>query len=747
MTEAAAAPARIIEGVIALDREWRCTHVSPEAERIVGNGRDGLLGAVLWQQLPEPWRAALECECRRAMATREPQSFEQYDDRLGAWLEQRVLPSADGLTLLIRDVTDRKQAEIALRQSEEHYSTLVNSLDGIVWEADGRTFQFSFVSSQAERVLGYPVREWLEDPGFWRRHTHPDDVHWCAEYCLAATASGRDHEFEYRMVAADGRVVWLHDIVTVKVNADGSVRLHGIMLDVTDRREAEAARQRTEAYYGALVDSAGDNIAVVTKDSTILYESPAVEHLIGYRPEELVGHRGIDLLEPADQERGRQFLNEIFVHGQAGARLEYRVRHKDGSWRDIESVGRRIVDQEGRPVAVLVSRDVTERKRLEEQLRQSQKMEAVGQLAGGVAHDFNNLLTAITGYTELLLAELRPDDPMRGDLEEIQAATSRAATLTRQLLAFSRRQLLQPLPLALTEVVSGLEGMLRRLISEDIALRIDYGPATYPVLADAGQIEQVILNLVLNARDAMPSGGTLNIRTGNVDLEPGALPGQGFRPGRYVVLTVSDSGAGIAPEALPHIFEPFFTTKDPGKGTGLGLAMVYGIVEQSGGCIRVETGLGRGSTFAVYLPAMDPDHPTQMGAARRPPERLPRGTETVLFVEDEPALRSFGQQVLERQGYRVLAAIDAADALHRYREVEGDLHLLITDVVMPGLSGPELSRRLEGLCPGLKVLYMSGYADDAILRYGVREQSVSFLHKPFSPEVFARKVREVLDAP
>jgi nitrogen-specific signal transduction histidine kinase/ActR/RegA family two-component response regulator len=385
--------------------------------------------------------------------------------------------------------------------------------------------------------------------------------------------------------------------------------------------------------------------------------------------------------------------------------------------------------------------DVTERQRLEQQLRQAQKMEAVGRLAGGVAHDFNNLLTAILGSADLLLGRLPLDHPERVEAEEIRKAAMWAADLTRQLLAFSRQQVLDPHVFDLSAVVANMDKMLRRLAPADITLRTRLAPDLGAVRADPGQIEQVIMNLAVNACDAMPGGGTLTIETANVELGTGHAP---VHPGRYVVLTVSDTGMGMSATTQAHVFEPFFTTKERGKGTGLGLSTVYGIVKQSEGYVVLESEPGRGTTFRVYLPAVDaPVEAVAAGPART--ESL-RGEETVLVVEDQEPVRRLACKVLEREGYSVLAAADGPEALRVAAHHAGTIHILVTDVVMPGMSGREVEQRLAAERPEMRVLYLSGYADASIVRDGVLEPGLAFLQKPFTPETLARRVREVLNA-
>jgi signal transduction histidine kinase len=382
---------------------------------------------------------------------------------------------------------------------------------------------------------------------------------------------------------------------------------------------------------------------------------------------------------------------------------------------------------------------------LEQQLRQSQKMEAIGRLAGGVAHDFNNLLTAINGYSSLALQRANPDDRLRGYLEEIKKAGERAATLTRQLLAFGRKQMLKPVVLNLNDVVSDMNKMLRRLIGEDIRFNARFDPDLKPIKADPGQIEQVLVNLVVNSRDAMPQGGNLTIETANFESDA-EFAGKhlGLAPGHYVMLAVSDSGCGMDDKTKARIFEPFFTTKEKGRGTGLGLSTVYGIVKQSGGTVWVYSETGKGSVFKVYFPQLQEDAEFSKPVLVETP--VPRGSETILLVEDEDVVRGLARKILEQAGYDVLDARGGDEAIRLCHELPGPIHLLLTDVVMPERSGREIAECLAKLRPSTRVLYMSGYTDDAIVHHGVLDSDVEFIQKPFTPVALARKVREVLDA-
>lgn len=424
---------------------------------------------------------------------------------------------------------------------------------------------------------------------------------------------------------------------------------------------------------------------------------------------------------------------------------EFRLRRKDGSYRWFASNGQVFRGSDGKPYRMLgFATDCTERRTLEERLRQTQKLEAIGGLAGGVAHDFNNMLSVVVSYAELLLLDLEPNNPMRVEVQEIRTAAKRAGDLTRHLLAFSRQQVLEPRVFDLNFVLADLRRVLRRLVSEDVELWISPAQDLGRVHADPGQIEQVLINLVLNARDAMPTGGTLSIETSNVELSRADAAAQPeVAPGRYVLVTVTDTGVGMPRDVMSRVFEPFFTTKSMGKGAGLGLATVFGIVKQSGGHITVSSELGKGSTFRVHLPRADGAVQTSPVTSLTP--RTLSGNETILLVEDEQQVRVLAAKILRRHGYLVLEAQNGGEALLICEQHAGKVHLLLTDVIMPLLSGPQLAERLSAMRAELKVLYMSGYTDDAVVRHGILTRGLAFLHKPLTPNELLTKVRALLD--
>ncbi len=516
--------------------------------------------------------------------------------------------------------------------------------------------------------------------------------------------------------------------------------------DLAVLRASQAALIRSEGYFRTLTEYALDLITILDADGTIRFESRSIAAELGWAEEDYIGKNAFDFVHPEDSPRVMQaFLSALQAHGNTPI-LSFRFRHKDGSYRILEGRGNNLIDDPAVAGIVFNSRDVTEKRRLEEQLLQSQKVQAIGQLTGGVAHDFNNILTAIIGYSDLTLPHLPTDSVIHSNVEEIRKAAHRAAALTRQLLAFSRKQVLQPRILNLGTVIAEMDKMLRRLLGEHIDLAAVSGEAVGNVKADLGQIEQVLLNLAVNARDAMPDGGALTIETSNVTLDASyAAARDEVEPGEYVMLAISDTGTGMSPEVLARLFEPFFTTKELGKGTGLGLATCHGIVKQSGGHIAVYSELGKGTTFKVLLPRVN--EAAEPYVQEVVSDILPQGCETVLLVEDEPMLRELGLTVLEELGYRVFAAENGRDALRVVRENAGEtIDLLLTDVVMPEMGGRELVDKLRPICPQTKVIFCSGYTEDAIFHSGGLEAGVFFLQKPYTVAAVARKVRDVLAA-
>jgi two-component system, cell cycle sensor histidine kinase and response regulator CckA len=521
---------------------------------------------------------------------------------------------------------------------------------------------------------------------------------------------------------------------------------HALALHAQERqrRQAEEALRASEERFRALVENSSDGLLLIDREGRVTYTAPSSERHLGWKPDQMIGRSVFDFLDPEDREAIGVRMAEALRQPGKAVTAEGRFHHADGSWRIMEGVAvNRLTDRSVRAI-ILNVRDLTERRKLEDQLRQSQKMEAVGQLAGGVAHDFNNLLTAILGYCNLMLDDMPLDNPLRADLEEIRLAGERAAALTRQLLTFSRRQMLQPQIVDINTIVRQLERLLRRLLSADVELVTALAPGLPAVRVDPASLEQVLMNLTVNGRDAMPDGGRLTIETALVDLDAAyAVTHAGVVPGAYVMLAVADTGEGMDEATRSRIFEPFFTTKEQGKGSGLGLATVYGIVTQSGGHVRVYSEPGHGTVFKVYLPQAEATTTPQVVDRDHPAEKK-RGWETVLLVEDESAVRALAREVLRRHGYVVLEARHGVDALRLAERHPDNIHLMITDVVMPHMGGRELAERLVAVRPKMKVLFMSGYTDQAVMHRHLTPGS-AFLQKPFTPEGFARKVRSVLD--
>ena len=657
---------------------------------------------------------------------------------------------------------EHKHAERALREREEHIRLLLDSTEEAIYGIDLQGV-CTFANSACARLLGYANASYFTGRNMHEliHHTRADGTEYPVEECRIYRAFRRDeacHVQDEVVWRADGSCFpaeyWSHPI-----RRDGEVVGCVVtFLGITERRQLEAQFRQAQQRLRHIVVSSPAVLFTLTiagnEVQGISWASDNLMQIFGYPPEVAVGSDWwMSCVHADDVEQVRsQTQADLFSRGHTTH--EYRFRHADGSYRWTRCEIRLMRDETGASSeAVGASSDITERKRAEdeqsrlrEQLQQAQKLESVGRLAGGVAHDFNNLLTVINGYSGLLLRKVPAEDPIRESIDEINIAGQRAAALTQQLLLLSRKQVVQSRPVNLNDVVIEVEKMLRRVIGEDILIESVLNPSLGPVLADSGQLHQVLMNLVVNARDAMPSGGKLLIETNNVVLDAGYSEGHaGVEPGAYVQLKISDTGVGMTQDVMSHLFEPFFTTKMRGEGTGLGLATVYGIVKQSGGTIWVYSEPGDGTTFTIYLPRIDE-------AIRPPakPETAPitlRGTETVLVVEDQEQVRRMAVRVLREYGYRVLEAGNPGEALLHCERYAGPIHLMLTDVVMPGMTGPELVDRIKPLRPSVEVLFMSGYSERAITHHRNLDLAGDFLEKPFSAESLAIRVREVLGPP
>jgi two-component system cell cycle sensor histidine kinase/response regulator CckA len=627
-----------------------------------------------------------------------------------------------------------------LKSSELRFRRLFESGGAgiVLWDLDGKLKQ---VNDAFLAMLGYTREEMLAGKLTWEAITPSDRLATDTQARTQLGSIGFSPRREREFVHKDGR-----RITTIVGSAplEGTSECISHVTDISMQKRREEALRASEEQYRALFDQ--------SPFAKFLYEQGTLRFLAvndtavrnyGYSRAEFL-RMTVENIRARENLAGPRARLGATDPGTPNVTPRKHVK-KDGGLIDVEVTGHELV-LGATPCCIAVALDVTERNRMEERIRQAQKMEAIGNLAGGVAHDFNNLLSIILSYSQMLAAELSADDPKRDDLDEISKAAERAAALTRQLLAFSRQQILQPRILDLNAVIGGVTKMLRRLVGEDVELCVVSGAALGTVNADPGQIEQVLMNLVVNARDAMPDGGKLTIETSNVELDSayGAIH-TSVEPGAYVMLSVTDTGIGMDGATRERIFEPFFTTKEKGKGTGLGLSTVFGIVRQTGGSIEVSSEIGEGTTIKVYLPQADPACEASPEAARDVQTR--GGSETILLVEDEEQVRALTRTILERHGYHVLEAQSGGDALLLCEQHEAPIHLLLTDVVMRRMSGRALAARLATLRPEMKVLYMSGYTDEAIVRHGMLDSDVAFLQKPFTPATLTRKLREVLESP
>jgi len=687
----------------------------------------GPLGLVLARDVTE--RIQSEENLRLANATLERRVFERTAElaRVNATLRE--------------EIAKREKAAAALRENEELFRGAFEHTDVAMVLTDAAN-KFVRVNAAFARLFGYATGEIL---GMTMPEiTHPDDVaeSFARREALLAGESSF-FQMEKRYLHKDGHVFWGLTNVSLVRDLAGRPGLYvGQVQDITERKRAEESLQQSEARYRSVVEGSLHGI-LIKQGPRIEYANPACLRVFGYADaEELVAQPWDAIVAPED-------LTALWQRAEACVRGEPVDPHP--GWQGVRKDGKRIwiestisrIWWRGQDAVLCFLADITEKKHLEEQFRQAQKMEAIGRLAGGVAHDFNNLLTIINGYGELVLTSLPSGDPTWEPVREMVAAGERAAGLTRQLLAFSRKAIVEPIVFELGTVVGNVERMLRRIVGEDIQLVVAVDPEAGAVKADPGQIEQLIMNLAVNARDAMPRGGrlTIEVRDAAPDEIP-VPPGADARPDPHVLLAVTDTGCGMDDATMARMFEPFFTTKGD-LGTGLGLATVYGIVRQSAGHLAVASEVGRGTMFRVYLPRAEKRQFASRSSADL--SLMPQGEETILLAEDEEGVRALIRHVLQQCGYTVLEARDGPEALLLGEQNLGRIGLLLTDVVMPGMGGRDLAERLAELQPGVKVLFLSGYTDDAVVRHGIQTAEVAFLQKPFTPASLARKVREVLD--
>ena len=640
-------------------------------------------------------------------------------------------------TVIIRDIRERKIVERALRESEERFRLIVeNSHAGIILVDD--RYRFVYVNKQFCEITGYEPEELLHQD--FRKIIAPDSLPLVTDrYRRRQRGEKVPGVYEFDILRKDGQIRTVEVRSAIIRTSSGKVQTVSQVLDITDRKRAGEQLVR----LATVIEQASEAVVITDIFGNIEYVNPAFEKMTGYRFEEVIGKTPRILKSGKHEDKFYQELWDTITAGRVW-RGTFINKKKDGTLYYDEAVIFPITDDSGTIINfAAVKHDITSQRELEEQFRQAQKMDAIGKLAGGVAHDFNNLLTVINGYADLLLAFMEPGNPYYSEIQEIKKAGERAASLTGQLLAFSRKQVVRPRIININQLVKDAEKMLKRIIGEHIQLVTRLDPDVLNIKIDPGQLDQVIMNLVVNARDAMPTGGTLTIETGNVALDQSYVKSHlGTTPGQYVRLVVSDTGIGMDEETKSHIFEPFFTTKGREKGTGLGLSTVYGIVKQNNGYIQVESAPGEGTTFQIYFPAVTEEENEKVDQFKRV---YPGKNETILLVEDEKEVRALARKILIGNGYRVLLAKDGNTALQIAQRYPGRIHLVLTDVIMPGMNGRDVAREIQKMRPEVKVIYMSGYTYDAILPHGILEDSTRFIQKPFNTLELLQTIREALD--
>jgi PAS domain S-box-containing protein len=748
----------IADPIFVKDHRHRLVLVNDAECALAGRSREELLGRTDHDILPRQQREAFWQQDDRVIETGlESVSEDEIPDAQGIvrtviTRKTRFTDSGGNRFVVgvIRDITERKQAERALESAKDYAESLIATANAMVIGLDVHGSVRVF-NQAAERITGYARAE-LEGRNWFEVIAPRERYPRVWEEFERLTAGGLPGEYENQILTRAGQerhVAWRNTVLRERGELVGTISFG---IDITERKQAEEQLRRAEENYRSIYDNAVEGIYRSSREGGFIAANPAMARMLGYDSvQELIESvtdvtRQLYVRPETRAEFQRLIEQQGFVRG-----FELQCYRKDGSiaWHAIST--RAVRDQAGAVICYEgIAEDITERKQAEaelrenqERLRLAQKMEAVGRLAAGVAHDFNNMLAVIMGSAELMRMRLQPDHPAQANAEDILKAATRAASLTRQLLAYSRKQVLQPKVLDLNAVVTEIEGMLRQVLGAHIEITAVLGPALGRVRADPGQLQQVVLNLVVNARDAMPEGGKLTIETANAELDSSCTGGRDWavQPGPYVLLAVSDTGCGMDADTRARALEPFFTTKEPGKGTGLGLSTVYGIVKQSGGHIDICSEPGRGTTVRIHLPRAD--------GALAPADRAtcaPRpGWETVLLVEDEELVRQVIQEALTWGGYTVLEATSAGEAVALSASHEGPIDLLVTDLVMPGRNGQELAARMTELRPGIAVLCISGYADQAVVHRGQLDPGTAFLQKPFTPDTLLRTVREVLD--
>jgi two-component system, cell cycle sensor histidine kinase and response regulator CckA len=727
--------------------DFRLVELNERGEALLGRSRLDLVGRLVCDVLPTFRDSGFLAQLTQVVETGD--SFDddvQVEDDRGEkrWIRHQAVRVEDGVAITSRDITKRRHVEESLLQSEARFRHLVESASDGIYRIDTHGV-FTYANPIVSRLLGCGPddagimgRMYLE---FVRRDYHEQGI---ALYKRQVNERIPVTYWEFPAVTLDGRELWVGQNVHIEQRNGWVTSLFAVARDITERKRAELALRESEARYRFLTEHSTDMLSRHGADGTIIYASPVCFTLLGYTVGDLVGNSMFEYCHPDDLEAMRAATARLIGH-QGAETLTYRARRRDGSYVWLETTSQAIRDPKSGLVGEVlsVSRDITERRRLEEELRQAQKMDAVGQLAGGVAHDFNNLLTTIRGFADLLARSFEADDARRKDAAEILKATERAASLTRQLLAFSKRQVLRIEALSVNAIVVDMVKIIRRLLGDSIRVDMALEP-TWTVRADPGQLEQVLLNLALNARDAMPRGGMLRVATRNVEVAPVNAPDTIVPAGKYVLLEMQDTGTGMSDETRARVFEPFFTTKDPTGRSGLGLATVYGIVSQSGGHISVTSSLGSGTTFSIHLPATT----TASSAGERGSGTAPHSAagNVILIAEDNEGVRALTVRILTGAGYRVFEGCDGVDALDTLRSLPEPVDLLISDVMMPRMNGSELTAQFQRLQPGTPILLISGFMEEEAVHRALNEPG-AILAKPFTPDALLSRVRELIGVP
>jgi len=743
------------DGFLVYDSEFQFTYLNGDGERLLRKPKTELLGKTQWDVFPETIGTEIERQYRRAMKERVSVTFDHFYPPLETWLEIRVSPSTTGgLLVWLRDVTARRQTEmqregllLEIQAERQILSEIVEKSPVAISVVRAPDFIYELVNpalqalAPGKQILGRRFSD------VWGEASDPPvaSIENVISAGRAFDSTDSRHMIQ-REPGAPPETIFVTSSWIPLIGPSGSPdRILILAVETTERKRQEDRLRSSEARLARAQRMANLGSWEQDLESGELWLSEDACRIFGLQPAE--SHTTIEtlfsLVHPEDRASVRETIQSAPARGGC-SQIDHRIILSDGTERFLRQYTEPLGNEADRGRLLGTVQDVTEYKHLEEKLRRAQRLEGIARLAGGVAHDFNNLLVVINGYAQMILSELKAEDPLRDQAQEIINAGNRAAALTRQLLAFSRKQVIRPRVINLDRLLTDFEKMLRRLIREDIEVKRDLTPELWSVQADPDQVEQVIMNLVLNARDAMPKGGVLTFGTSNVELGEQEVRGSlDLKPGRYVSLTVTDTGIGMTAETKRRLFEPFFTTKPSGEGTGLGLSMVYGIVKQHGGEVSFYSELGLGSTFKVYWPATD--QPGEPAASPEGPRIPYHGNETILLVEDDEKVRKLVRQMLLLQGYKVLETKQSSDAVGMAVEHDGPIDLLLTDVVMPQVSGPEIAEQVVARRPGIKVVFMSGYPGGIVSKSGMFSPGAFFLQKPFEMDTLGRILRQVLD--